>query len=211
VTVVELALAYAAVGAVLALVAAATRRASALDALLLVGLWPLYGPVLVGGVAARPGTPTGAPDEREEALVVALRKAAGTPLAGTLPDEAHARALAARMRDGRARLAELDRVLARPDLDEAAARARARILETDGAHPGAVATALRRVHTIRRLRDLRRRFAADLEEVDEVVTQLTVQLELVSFAGGLDTAAELAADLCARVEALDDIAGQLRE
>jgi hypothetical protein len=211
VTIVELAFAYAAVGAVIALVAAASRRATALDAVLLVGLWPLYGPVLAGGVARAAPASSGVTDEREEALVIALRKAAGTPLAATLPDEAHARALAARMRDGRARLAELDRVLARPDLDEAAARARAQALEADGAFPGAVATALRRVHTIRRLRELRRRFAADLEQVDEVVTQLTVQLELVSFAGGLDTAAELAADLCARVEALDDIAGQLRE
>lgn len=202
-TVVDLTVGYAVVGAALALLALAAGRATTVDAVLLLGLWPLYGPVLAGG-SGRAAPPV---DAREEALVLALRQATGTPLAAALPDEARARALARRMRDGRDRLADLDRVLARPDLDEAAARARAAALETGGAHPGAVATAQRRVHTIRRLRDLRARFATDLEQVDEVVTQLTVQLELVRFADAADaTAAELAADLCARIDGLDEVA-----
>ena len=175
-TVVELAVGYAGVGALLALVAVVSRRAGPLDALLLLGLWPLYGPVLIGGGGG--GDPV-APDPREEALVLALRQATAMPLAVALPDEARARSLTRRIRDGRARLAELDRVLARPDLDEAAARSP------------------RRIDTIRRLREVRARFAADLDHVDELVTQLTVQLELVRFGGGADddTAAELAADL----------------
>ncbi len=201
-TVVELALGYAGIGAVLALVAVAAGRASALDAVMLAGLWPLYGPVLAGGDRRAPT----AADPREDALVEALRRAAGTPLGAALPDEAGARALAGRVRDGRARLADLDLVLARPDLDEAVARARVAALERGGAHPGAVAVAQRRIHTIRRLRELRARFASDLEQVDEVVTQLTAHLELVRFAGTVDdTAAELAADLCARVESLDEL------
>ena len=200
-TVVDLAVAYAGIGAVLALVAIARKRASTLDALLLLGLWPLYAPVLAGGG----GTET---DPRERALVDALRRAAGTPLATALPDEAGARALARRVRDGRARLLELDRVLARPDLDESAALARVEALGRASAHPGAVATAQRRVHTIRRLRAVRDRFAGELEQVDEVVTQLTAQIELVRFAGTADeTTAELVSDLCLRVEGLDEILG----
>mgnify|MGYP000907641797 CR=1 FL=1 len=198
--VVDVAVVYAGVGAMIALVALARRRANAVDALLLLGLWPLYAPVLAGGAAAS--------DPREQALVEALRRAEGTPLAVALPDEAGARALTRRVRDGRARLAELDGVLARPDLREDAALARVAALERGGAHPGAIATAQRRVHTIRRLRALRERFAGELEQVDEVVTQLTAQLELVRFAGTADdTAAELAADLCARVESLDELLG----
>lgn len=200
-TVVDLAVAYAGIGAVIALVAIAKGRGT-VDALLLLGIWPLYAPVLAGGGGDEPSDP------RERALLDALRRANGTPLAGTLPDEAAARALVRRVRDGRARLAELDRVLTRPDLDEAAAIARVAALEQGGAHPGQIATAQRRIQTIRRMRAMRERFAGEIEQVDEVVTQLTAQLELVRFAGTADdTAAELAADLCARVEGLDEILG----
>lgn len=201
-SVVDLAVAYAGVGAVMALVAIAKWKVGTVDALLLLGLWPLYGPVLAGGGG------DDATDPRERALVDALRRAAGTPLALGLPDEAGARALVRRVRDGRERLDELDRVLARPDLDEAAALARVAALEQGGAHSGAIATAQRRVQTIRRMRALRERFAGEIEQVDEVVTQLTAQLELVRFAGTADdTAAELAADLCTRVESLDELLG----
>ncbi|MBZ0233799.1 MAG: hypothetical protein K8M05_15835, partial [Deltaproteobacteria bacterium] len=48
-TVVDLAIGYAGVGAVIALVAIARGRASAVDALLLLALWPLYAPVVAGG------------------------------------------------------------------------------------------------------------------------------------------------------------------
>lgn len=199
-TVVDLAVAYAGVGAVLALVAIVRWKATAVDALAVLAVWPLYAPVIAAG--------SDDDDPRAQALVDALRRAAGTPLAGALPDEAGARALVRRVRDGRARLAELDAVLARADLDEAAALARVAALERGGAHPGAIATAQRRVQTIRRMRALRDRFAGEIEQVDEVVTQLTAQLELVRFAGTADdTAAELAADLAARVESLDELFG----
>ena len=199
-TVVDLAVAYAGVGAVMALIAIARRKGGAVDALLLLGLWPLYAPVLASG-----NEPA---DPRERALIDALRRANGTPLAAGLPDEDGARALVRRMRDGRTRLEELDRVLLRQDLSEVAAVERVAALEQSGAVPGAIATAQRRVQTIRRLRALRARFAGEIEQVDEVVTQLTAHLELVRFAGSADdTAAELAADLCARVEALDELFG----
>ncbi|MCL4224582.1 MAG: hypothetical protein KJZ91_09000 [Myxococcales bacterium] len=198
-TVVELAAGYAGIGVILALVAVGRGRAGATDAALLIGLWPLYAPLLAGGDRA-------ALDPREQALIDGLRRAAATPLAGALPDEAGARALFRRVREGRARLADLDLVLARPDLGPRAAAERLVALERDGAHPAAVATARRRVETVARLRDLRARMAGDLDQVDEVVTQLLAQLELARFAGAADdAAAELAADLSARIDSLDEV------
>lgn len=49
-TLVQLALGYAAVGGLVAGYATIAARATALDAVLLVGLWPLYGPVFAAGL-----------------------------------------------------------------------------------------------------------------------------------------------------------------
>ncbi|MBL8622442.1 MAG: hypothetical protein JNK64_14100 [Myxococcales bacterium] len=196
-TVVGLALGYVGVGAFLALMALVARRAAPVDALLLLGLWPLYGPVLVGG-----GRVDAAPSER--ALLAALRGAGDVPVAGALLDADGARELARRLRVGRARLRDLEQVLARPALDLAIAQARVEALARGGARDGAVAAARRRVEAIGQLRALRDRCAADLEQVDEVIAQLTTQLEVARFAGAADaTIAELASDLCARVDGLE--------
>jgi len=50
VTLVQLALGYAAIGGIVAGYALVAARATALDAVLLVGLWPLYGPVFAAGL-----------------------------------------------------------------------------------------------------------------------------------------------------------------
>jgi hypothetical protein len=100
-TVVAIAIGYALVGVVIATPALARRRG--LDALLLVGLWPVYGPFLLLGT----GT-----DPREPALAVLLG------------DRTAATRLLARVRDAAARLGEMDQVLARPDPHGVAARLR---------------------------------------------------------------------------------------
>jgi hypothetical protein len=181
-TVVELAVIYAAVGAVAGVVTR-VRRAPAVDALLTAALWPIYGPfLLIGG-----GAPV---DDRERELLAALRRASATPLGAVLPDEAAGRALARRLRDAAARVRDIDAVLARPDFDVAAARRRA--------------GAALRVQTIERMRKLRDRCAAELDEVDELIAQLVTQAELVRLAGADDgAAAELVRELVARVEGLD--------
>jgi hypothetical protein len=197
VTVVGLALAYAGVGALVALVALAARRASALDAVLLLGLWPLYGPVLAGGAAGR-AAPDGADAPDEPALMAVLRRADAMPrggaLVGGLAAPARAQALARRLRAGRARMRDLAVALAQPALALGApARGDAPAWQRDA---------------ILHLRARRARGAAALAEIDQIVIQLATALEVARLAGPADDAiAELAAELAARIEQLDALAG----
>ncbi len=190
---------YLAVGAILALVAAATRhRLSVADAVLLVGLWPLWAPLALASAAA-------AGDLHERALFEALARAQASPLAGALPDAESARVLAARLREASVRLADLDDVLARPDFDPVRVQDRAHELTARGAM-AAAATAHLRVRTLGQLRAVRERYRAELDEVHELIAQLVTQAELVrvqpSIAGA---SAELVRDLVAQIEGLDDL------
>jgi len=143
---------------------------------------------------------------RAGAFLAALRQAAATPLGSILPEEAAARALAARLDHAAARVAEIDGVLARPEMSEAAARTRFLELQGRGATPGAIAAAGSRLDNLRRLRLLRDRCAAELEEVGELIDQLTAQAELVRLSGAADPAGgELVRELVARVEGLDQL------
>jgi hypothetical protein len=165
-------------------------------AALAVGLWPIFGSAITHG-----GT-----DERERELLAALARAGATPLGAVLPAPATARALARRLRDAAARVREIDDVLARPDFDAGAVRVRAADLERRGASSCAVSTAELRAQTIERLRRLRDRCAAELDEVDELIAQLVAQAELVRLAGAVDgDAQDLVRELVARVEGLDGL------
>ena len=190
-TVIHFAALYAAIGAAIAF--AARHRSSLLDAALLVGLWPMYGPLVA--LAA---------DTRERELLAALRRAAATPLGAILPDQASARALARRLRDASARLRAIDGVLARPDFDLGAARAQVVELTARAATACAIGTAELRVQTIERVHTLRQRFAGDLDEVDQLIAQLVAQAELVRFAG-VEGSTDLVRELVARVEGLDQL------
>ncbi len=191
-TVGALALAYVGVGALLALVAVVTRRASALDAALLLGLWPLYAPVLAGGEAG-PAAAT-APDE--PALLAVLRRAAALPrvgaLVGGIAAPARAWALGAQLQAGRARQRELEVALAQPALAPPA---------------GAAAPAWRRaaIHDLRARRD---RGAAALAVIDRIVGELATAVEVARLAGPADDAiAELAAALAAHIAELEALGG----
>src|SRR5688500_14712406 len=118
-------LCYLGVGAVVAIAVTITRgRPSAADALLLVGMWPLWGP-LAFARADR--------DHRENQLPDALARAQSSPLAAMLPDAETARVLGSRLREASRRLVDLDTVLARPDFDPGVAAVRAKDLEARGA------------------------------------------------------------------------------
>ena len=194
---VSLGIGYLAVGAAIALVVAAVkRRLSAADAVLLVGLWPMYAPLAI----ARPDG-----DARETELLAALARAKASPLAGVLPDAESARILGARLREAGARLAELDEVLARPDFDPAAAERRAAELSARGA-TAAAATAELRVKTLGQLRALRERYRSELDEVGELIAQLVTQAELVRLQPAIaQSSGELVRELVARVEGLGDL------
>ena len=68
-------------------------------------------------------------------------------------------------------------------MSEVAARARLADLQRRIATPGAIEASRSRLDNLRRLRLLRDRCAAELEEVGELIDQLTAQAELVRLSG----------------------------
>jgi hypothetical protein len=199
-----LGLGYVAVGAVVAAVCAALRgRPAAGDVALLLALWPLWAPlVLARGRDGSDADGDGDPGARD--LLAALARAQASPMASILPDAGGARALAGRVREARRRLAELDAVLARPELDLAAVERRVVELAERGSHSAAATTRLR-VRTIGRLRGLRERYRAELDEVHELIAQLVAQAELVRLQPAIAPDSELIRELVAQIEGLDDL------
>jgi len=193
----SLGIAYIALGAVIALVIAGVKRRLPFgDALLVVGLWPLYAPLSF----ARADT-----HHREAELLSALARAKASPLAGVLPDAESARILGGRLREAGARLVDLDEVLARPDFDPATASQRATELLARGA-TAAAATAQLRVRTLGQLHALRERYRSELDEVGELIAQLVTQAELVRLQPAIaHSSGELVRELVARVEGLGEL------
>jgi hypothetical protein len=193
-----LAIGYLGLGAVIALVLAlALRKQSAVDTLLVVGMWPLWAPLMI---AQRH---THGDDERE--LLSAIARAQSSPLAQVLPDAETARVLAARLREATERLAELDALLERPDWNPVAVEARAKELAARGAS-AAAATAQLRVRTLGQIRDLRVRYRSELDEVHELIAQLVTQAELVRLQPSIaHSSGELVRELVSRVEGLGDL------
>lgn len=192
----ELATLYVLVGVGLA-IAVLVRGHSAYEGAMLVALWPLYGPFLV--IAE----PAGRVSDGESNFLEAMRRVGGTPLGALLPDRPTARALARRVRLADARVEEIDALLARPEFSEDAARARLVELR-EGGSERALATTEHRLRNIARLRALRARFTREMEEVRELLAQLTTQAEVVRLSGELDDGtAQLVRELVHRVEGLD--------
>jgi hypothetical protein len=69
--------------------------------------------------------------------------------------------------------------------------------------PGALASATLRVQNIERLRELRSRFVSEVDEINELLSQLVIQVEVVRFAGSADDGTrDLLRELLLRVEGL---------
>jgi hypothetical protein len=141
-------------------------------------------------------------------LLTALARVQGSPLSPLLPDTGSVHCLAAKLTEASTRIEELDEVLARPTFDLPAALARSNELANQGsASADARASAAIRVQNIERLRDLRARFVAEVDEIDELLSQLVIQVEVVRFVGAAQTdkddgLRDLVAELLARVEGL---------
>jgi hypothetical protein len=140
-------------------------------------------------------------------LLTALARVQGSPLAPLLPDPESVRSLAAKLTLASTRIEELDEVLARPSFDLPAALARSDELGQEGAGSAASAearaSAAIRVQNIERLRDLRARFVAEVDEIEELLSQLVIQVEVVRFVGAAeDGSRDLLRELLARVEGL---------
>jgi hypothetical protein len=203
VTLAALAALYAVVGLGCAIARLAWRAAPTdrvLDAVLLWFLWPLYGPFLLLRLGAE------APAASETAFIGALRRAGRTPLAAVLPDEATVRVLARRLRIAAGKVEEIEALLERPEFREEDAVRHIRDLRERGASETALSSAGMRLQNIRRLRALKDRFARELDEVAELLKQLTTQAEVVRLAGGPDASTtELVRELLSRVEGLDEM------
>jgi hypothetical protein len=171
-----------------------------LDAVLLAGFWPVYGPFLL---AKLQGSDDG-PEDSEVAFLAALRRARGTPLAALLPDPQTASALARRLRVASGKVQEIDAILARPEFQAKEAVDRHKDLIDRAASECAVSTAAIRIQNIRRLQALRDRFSRELDEVEELLNQLRTQAEVVRLAGVAgDETRDLVQELVSRVEGLD--------
>jgi hypothetical protein len=171
-----------------------------LDAVLLAGFWPVYGPFLLARIQ---GTDDG-PEGSEVAFLAALRKARGTPLAALLPDQQTVTALGRRLRVATHKVQEIDAILARPEFQQREALGRLRELQERGASDCALSTASIRIQNIRRMQSLRDRFARELDEVQELLNQLRTQAEVVRIAGVADDETrDLVQELVSRVEGLD--------
>ena len=169
------------------------------DAALLAFSWPLFGPFLLLRLQ-------GDTSQREVAFLVTMRRARETPLGCLLPDANTSRALANRLRVATGKVTEIDQILERPEFCEKGALTRVGDLRARGASDTAISTATMRVQNIRRLRALRNRFAGELDEISELLLQLSTQAEVVRLAGGVDpSSAELARELVLRVEGLDSM------
>jgi hypothetical protein len=185
----ELAILYVLIGsgaAVAWLVAAKGRGTRVLDAVILVPFWPLYGPFLLLGQAE-------------------AGRGQSSSLANLLPDGSLVRRLTERLETAKSRIAEIDRTLAQPELDERAARIRLQELRERG-DDRAAESVQARLTSIERLRRLRQRFSSELTEIDELLAQLRAQSEVVRLAGGADgDTRELVAEIVSRVDGLDAI------
>ena len=138
--------------------------------------------------------------------MVALRRARATPLGALLPDEPALHSLAQRLRVATAKIAEIEGLLQRPEFSEPATVARLEELRRRDATECALAAAGIRLQNIRRLRAMRDRFARELDEVGELLEQLTTQAEVVRLAGTADaSSAELVREIVSRVEGLDQM------
>lgn len=186
----ELALLYLLVGlgasAAVLVRARAERTQRVLDAALVLAFWPLYGPFLL--IGAGPGAPSSAP----------------RGIAALAPGPDALAALAERIGLADRRLRDIDALLARPEHQEADARAREHALRAAG-DPVGEKLAQGRVAAIRRLVEVRARLARELDQARELLVQLRLQGELVKLAGTPSGSDELLEELRLRVETLDEI------
>ncbi len=183
------------------------RGAAALDALLLVLFWPLFGPYVLTSDTSSGGARAASSQECEEAagdLLDALRRAGGAPLAGLLPDVDAGRTLARRMSMAEARVGEIDALLDKDRFDESIAIARQAELRASGDERAAVMID-GRVQIIRRLRSMRDQWSNEIQTIGELLMQLEIQAEVVRLSGmGDGGTRDLVEELVSRIQGLDD-------
>lgn len=174
---------YAALGVGLCVVLVVRGRRDPLDLFLVVLCWPVYAPFV--------WSPTASAERRP------------SPIAALLPDDGTMQALARKLATAAARVAQMDEVLARPDLELGALALRITGLRAAG-HESAAHAADRTRLTVERLVVLRGRARGELAEAEERLRQLDAQARIVRVVGpGTVDLRALAAEVDARVDRLD--------
>lgn len=191
------------------------RETNLIDVLLLALCWPLFGPfVLMRAEPAQEDGPhertLGSPLEGDfgEDALDALRRAGGAPLAALLPDMQTSKRLMARMKMAHERAHEIERLLERDAYSERGARARQLELRQRGDEESAQMIE-QRLQMIGRLKRMREDFTRELTQIEEIMTQLTLQAEMVRIAGSVnDDTREMALELVTRLQGLEEVIAQ---
>ncbi len=173
------------------------------SAALAVPLWPLWAPIALS--ARRPESRlmlAGVPREIEAALTEALEAVDGSPLANLLSRAAVTNILVEVDRAA-ARCAELDGLLARPELAPDLAAERLAVLEREAAPVRTLASARLHHANVQRLMRLRERDRQALAELTDLVAALRTQLVLARYAGSsAEGVGGIVSEMWARVEGL---------
>ena len=194
-----------------------------MDVALLGCCWPLYGPFVWMRLEdqqqpahemtrepdlTRQGVSGHWPRSSAHDALEALRRAGGAPLAALLPDLEAGQRLSARMDMARQRVREIEALLARDALDITQAQRRQRELRERGDAQSADMID-QRIQMIRRLGQLRDAFWRELTQIEELLTQLELQAEVVRIAGSVsDDTRTMAIELVARLQGLEEVMGQ---
>ena len=188
---------FAETGLLYALIGIAVGLALALRArqrrvlLFLVGLffWPVFAPFLLSPGKPPRQPPLPAQDARVQAaqdrILKALARLDGLAEEVVAPEMARVRGLAGAMGAMSRRIAEMDELLAGPELSEPAARAALQDLAARGVpeKDQRQESVRARLHNIERLRAMRDRTREDLERILYKLEEMSTQLHLLKFAG----------------------------
>jgi hypothetical protein len=188
-----------------ALIAKKTRQSgqhAALSIVLSIVLWPLWLPVALASVQARPTLDPALRTSTEAALIEAHESVRDGPLEGLLPRAAIDR-IVEEVRRASERHRELQSLLGRGDFDRAAAEERVSALTREGASARTLSSARLHLANVRRLEALCARDQRALDELFELSRALGTQLLLAKFSGSSATgASDIVSEVWARVEVL---------
>lgn len=193
------------------------QETNLLDVLLLALCWPLFGPFVL--MRAEPSHPNQDAADQDSAprswasgsgedALDALRRAGGAPLAALLPDMQTSKRLMTRMKMAHERAHEIERLLERDAYSERGARERQLELRQRGDEESAQMVE-QRLQMIGRLKRMRADFTRELTQIEEIMTQLALQAEMVRLAGSVnDDTREMALELVTRLQGLEEVISQ---
>lgn len=201
-----IALVYLLAGAVCAILLARRERSFAMratTAALALLAWPLWAPVALSREPIVRGVGASAERRIHLALDEASAAVKGSPLATLLP-ESQVASLRAIVERAAVRIAELEAMVARPELDAEAAERRLASLVQSAAAPRTLASARVHLDNARKLAALLEHERRSLEDLADLADALRTQLVLARYAGSsLEGVGDTVTEVWARVQGLE--------